>query len=47
MGTDRYEHVLRKLKEIGAEAGKLVIERLKDISPDLARYIIEFPFGDV
>jgi 4-carboxymuconolactone decarboxylase len=24
-----------------------VIERLKDIAPDLARYVIEFPFGDV
>jgi 4-carboxymuconolactone decarboxylase len=24
-----------------------VIENLKDISPDFARYIIEFPFGDI
>jgi 4-carboxymuconolactone decarboxylase len=33
--------------EIDGEAGQRVIESLKDISPDLARYTIEFPFGDV
>jgi 4-carboxymuconolactone decarboxylase len=47
MREDRYERGLRKLKEVDAEAGELVRERLKDISPDLARYVIEFPFGDV
>ena len=47
MREDRYERGLRKLKEVDAEAGELVKERLKDISPDLARYVIEFPFGDV
>jgi 4-carboxymuconolactone decarboxylase len=29
------------------QAGEGVIENLKDISPDFARYIIEFPFGDI
>ena len=38
---------LKKLKEIDGEAGERVIESLKDIAPDLARYIIEFPFGDI
>jgi 4-carboxymuconolactone decarboxylase len=47
MSKVRYERGLKKLKEIDGKAGELVIERLKDISPDLARYIIEFPFGDV
>ena len=26
---------------------EIVIEKLKDISPDFARYIIEFPFGEI
>ena len=43
----RYKRGLEKLKEIDGEAGERVIERLKDIAPDLARYTIEFPFGDV
>src|SRR5713226_849398 len=47
MSKDRYERGLKKLKEVDAGAGEQVIERLKDIAPDLARYIIEFPFGDV
>jgi len=38
---------LKKLKEIDGEAGERVIESLKDIAPDLGRYTIEFPFGDV
>lgn len=44
---DRYERGLKKLQEIDGEAGNRVIESLKDIAPDLARYVIEFPFGDV
>ncbi|CAO0819630.1 4-carboxymuconolactone decarboxylase [Desulfarculales bacterium] len=29
------------------EAGQRVMESLEDIAPDLARYVIEFPFGDI
>ncbi|HTQ29834.1 MAG TPA: carboxymuconolactone decarboxylase family protein [Opitutaceae bacterium] len=38
---------MEKLREIDGEAGQRVIDALKDIAPDLARYTIEFPFGDV
>lgn len=47
MSDDRYERGLEKLKEIDGEAGERVIDSLKDIAPDLGRYTIEFPFGDV
>jgi 4-carboxymuconolactone decarboxylase len=47
MISDRYDRGLAKLKEIDAEVGERVIEGLKDISPDFARYLIEFPFGDI
>ena len=47
MDKDRYIRGLEKLKEIDGEAGERVIHSLKDIAPDLARYVIEFPFGDV
>lgn len=47
MDEDRYERGWEKLKEIDGEAGQRVIDSLKDIAPDLARYVIEFPFGDV
>ena len=47
MIRDRYERGWEKLKEIDGEAGERVIESLRDIAPDFARYVIEFPFGDI
>ena len=47
MNEDRYTRGLDKLKEIDGIAGEKVIDSLKDIAPDLARYTIEFPFGDI
>ena len=43
----RYERGLEKLKEVDGHAGERVIESLKNIAPDLGRYIIEFAFGDI
>lgn len=45
--SDRFKKGLEKLAEIDEEAGRKVIESLKDISPDLARYTIEYPYGDI
>lgn len=47
MDDGRYARGLRRLEEIDGDAGRKVMESLADIAPDLARYIIEFPFGDV
>jgi 4-carboxymuconolactone decarboxylase len=47
MAQDRYRQGWEKLKEIDGEAGERVIESLKDICPDLGRYTVEFPFGDI
>ncbi len=44
---DRYERGWQRLKEVDGQAGEQVIESLKDVAPDLGRYIIEFPFGDI
>lgn len=44
---DRYERGLAKLREIDGQAGEQVLESLGDIAPDFARYLIEFPFGDI
>ena len=43
----RYERGLAKLREIDGEAGERVLESLEGIAPDFARYLIEFPFGDI
>ena len=43
----RYQRGLARLKEIDGEAGERVVERLSGIAPDFARYLVEFPFGDI
>jgi 4-carboxymuconolactone decarboxylase len=47
MEEERYTRGWKKLKQIDGEAGEKVIESLKDIAPDLGKYTIEFPFGDI
>jgi len=47
MNNQRYESGLKKLNEIDGKAGQEVIDSLASISPDLAKYTIEFPFGDI
>ena len=44
---DRYARGQRALAEIDGAAGQAVIDALADIAPDFARYVLEFPFGDI
>lgn len=43
----RYERGYKKLLEIDGKAGEEVENNLKDICPDLGKYIIEYSFGDI
>ncbi len=45
--NERFTRGLAKLREIDGEAGERVVASLADIAPDFARYLIEFPFGDI
>ncbi|HKB59228.1 MAG TPA: carboxymuconolactone decarboxylase family protein [Gallionellaceae bacterium] len=45
--ADRYARGWDKLREIHSEAGEQVLATLAEIAPDFARYLIEFPFGDI
>ena len=45
--SERYRRGWDKLQEIDGEAGENVVNGLKDISPELSQYIIEYSFGDV
>ncbi|WP_235832394.1 carboxymuconolactone decarboxylase family protein [Azospira oryzae] len=47
MQNERYARGLAKLQEIDGQAGEKVVASLADIAPDFARYLIEFPFGDI
>lgn len=45
--SSRYSRGWEKLREIDGQAGEHVIASLADIAPDFAKYLIEFPFGDI
>ncbi|WP_299128877.1 carboxymuconolactone decarboxylase family protein [uncultured Vibrio sp.] len=47
MNQSRFETGLERLNYIDGEAGQKVIDSLQDICPDLAKYTIEYPFGDI
>ncbi len=47
MQNERYVRGLAKLQEIDGQAGEKVVASLAGIAPDFARYLIEFPFGDI
>jgi len=45
--TERFRRGWQNLEAIDGSAGKQVIDSLQAIAPDLAQYVIEFPFGDI
>lgn len=45
--NDRYERGRSALAKIDGDAGEVVVRSLADIAPDFARYLIEYPFGDI
>ncbi len=45
--SSRYARGWEKLREIDGHAGERVVDSLADIAPDFAKYLIEFPFGDI
>ena len=47
MHSERYEKGLAVLRQVDGRGGEAVVESLKDIAPDFARYLVEFPFGDI
>ncbi|MCL6604673.1 MAG: carboxymuconolactone decarboxylase family protein [Paenibacillus sp.] len=47
MSNERYTRGWEKLMQIDGEGGKRVIESMKDIAPDLGKYVVEFAFGEI
>jgi 4-carboxymuconolactone decarboxylase len=49
MDTDvsRYEAGLGRMRAIFGPAAEAELKRLAEISPDLVRCLVEFPFGDI
>ncbi len=47
MQTDRYAAGLAMLEQVDGRGGEEVLESVRAICPDFARYLVEFPFGDI
>ncbi len=47
MSDQRYERGAKVLNDISGHALERIHNLLKDISPDMARLVIEFPYGDI
>jgi 4-carboxymuconolactone decarboxylase len=45
--SERFQRGWERLIEVDAEGGERVIESLKDVAPDLGRYVVEFAYGDI
>jgi len=47
MSADRYEKGMKKFKEIHGSIAKATVDSLKDVSPELGKFVTEFAFGDI
>lgn len=47
MSSERYTTGQEMLQRVDGKGGDAVVNSLEDIAPDFARYLIEFPFGDI
>ncbi|MFU0851852.1 carboxymuconolactone decarboxylase family protein [Kluyvera cryocrescens] len=47
MPSERFITGQKMLQQVDGKGGDAVVESLKDIAPDFAHYLLEFPFGDI
>lgn len=47
MEDARYQKGLKVLSGINSESGERILKALADVSPDMARLVVEFPYGDI
>ena len=47
MESERFVTGQKMLQQVDGKGGEAVVESLKEIAPDFARYLLEFPFGDI
>jgi 4-carboxymuconolactone decarboxylase len=47
LGDERYDRGWAKLLELAGKDGERVVETVGELSPDLARLVVEFGYGDI
>ncbi|HNS26237.1 MAG TPA: carboxymuconolactone decarboxylase family protein, partial [Methanobacteriaceae archaeon] len=47
MRKSRFEKGMENLKVMNPQSFQTLKDSLTDVAPDLARYVVEFPYGDI
>ncbi|MGE0972513.1 carboxymuconolactone decarboxylase family protein [Klebsiella sp. WOUb02] len=47
MTSERFTTGMEMLQRVDGKGGEAVVNSLSDIAPDFARFLVEFPFGDI
>jgi 4-carboxymuconolactone decarboxylase len=47
MSEERYQKGIENLKVMNKDSFKNLKNLLDDVAPDMARYVVEFPYGDI
>jgi 4-carboxymuconolactone decarboxylase len=47
MLSERYATGLAMLEKVDGRGGEEVLQSIREICPDFAQYLVEFPFGDI
>ncbi|HGS6999928.1 carboxymuconolactone decarboxylase family protein [Raoultella terrigena] len=47
MTSERFTTGMEMLQHVDGKGGEAVVNSLSDIAPDFARFLVEFPFGDI
>ncbi|MCD6380422.1 carboxymuconolactone decarboxylase family protein [bacterium] len=47
MEETRYKRGLEKFRQVDGKGGEKAVNDLKEIVPEIERYIVEYPFGDI
>jgi len=47
MSEERYQKGIKNLEVMNKDSFKNLKKLLDDVAPDMARYVVEFPYGDI
>jgi len=47
MNDERYRRGLERFREVDGKGGERAVEHLRDLVPEIGRYLVEYPFGDI
>jgi 4-carboxymuconolactone decarboxylase len=47
LSDEKYERGLERFRQVDGKGGRKAVDDLKDLVPEIERYLVEYPFGDI